>query len=217
MSVSRKSTKKRYTTEEISFNNLTGLHYKPPNSFPDLIPFSIENCSNATLLVLDTLAQCTVDESKNSFIFIGCCDGPIFIRDCHDSTIITASKQLRLKNCHRLNLFIYCSSQPIIELSTEIQFSPFCFYYPELLDQFEKLKMNVFNNFWNPIYDFSDSTGKNWTIGKDKLIEYPTTPQLDILGIQLDQSSSIVPYTFGNLYQNHLNDFKKVRLMFFYQ
>jgi protein XRP2 len=102
---------------------------------------------------MEALSQCTVDNIVLSFIFIGPCVGififyvgSVFIRDCTDCTIVVASQQLRLKNCHRMKMVVSCQSQPVIENSNDICFSSYRWFYPGLRDQFYKVGLYCLHN-----------------------------------------------------------------------
>ncbi len=43
-----------------------------------------------------------------------------------------ACQQFRSRDCQKLDVFVSCVSQPIIEASTGIKFGCFQFHYPEL-------------------------------------------------------------------------------------
>ena len=128
--------KKRYNYTELQFSKLTGEHVK--QGFEDLLPFTIEDChvfginQDSSLFILNAIAQCTVDECRDSFIFIGPSEGPVFIRDCKNCVFVVACHQLRLRDCQNLHINLFCKGQPSIETSTGIVLSSFCYHYDGL-------------------------------------------------------------------------------------
>ena len=100
--------------------------------FADVVPFTVEECQNVSIFLMTALAQCSVDYCSSSFIFIGPCEGPVFIRSCQDCVIVSASQQFRLRDCKNLQISLFCKSQPIIETSSNVEFSCFQYYYPRL-------------------------------------------------------------------------------------
>lgn len=103
-----------------------------PPTYPFFAPFSIFDSQHCQFYLFHAIEQCIVDTVVSSFIFIGPTSGSIFLRNVSDCTIVCCSAQLRLKNCHRLDMFIFSATSPAIESSTEIRISPFQYWYPEL-------------------------------------------------------------------------------------
>jgi len=56
----------------------------------------------------------------------------IFVRDCHDCKLVTACQQFRSRDCSRMDICLFCVTQPIIESSTTMRFSCFQYHYPQL-------------------------------------------------------------------------------------
>ncbi|KAH6573080.1 hypothetical protein BASA60_006248 [Batrachochytrium salamandrivorans] len=155
----------KYNIADFTFSKIVASQrVKLPGSIPNGMPFTIEDCKDAQLFVMDITAQTTVDSCINTFIFIGPCEGSVFIRDCTNCTIVCAAHQLRLRGCQNIKLVLYVATQPVIETSSEIQFSCFRYAYSQLKDQFRSAKLDVLSNFWCDVFDFNDITSKNYTI-----------------------------------------------------
>lgn len=159
-----KLEKKRYTRQELSFSKLTAKSDAGANhlklEYPELVPFSIEDCKDCNLFLFSCLSQCTIDACQNCFIFVGPSEGPVFIRDCSDCVIVVACQQLRLRDCRNVKLSLYAKGQPIIESSSDITFARFTYDYPALRDQFQKANLNLdaATTEWNvSVYDFTPS------------------------------------------------------------
>ena len=56
----------------------------------------------------------------------------VFIRDCKDCKFMLSCQQFRTRDCQRIDVFLSCVSQPIIEASTGMKFGCYQFSYPEL-------------------------------------------------------------------------------------
>lgn len=87
--------------------------------------FEISDCTNSTLVVMDTTDQVQIDNLVSCRVFIGACNSTIFIRNCKDCCFFTCSRQLRLFEVHSSVLHTYCQSEIHIELSSDVQFGPF--------------------------------------------------------------------------------------------
>ncbi|CCW69306.1 unnamed protein product [Phytomonas sp. Hart1] len=74
-----------------------------------------------------------VSHSKAAFIndCVGCTilslpiAGSVFVSDCFNCTLYVACHQLRLKNCHDVDVYVCCSSIPIIERCDGMRFGPY--------------------------------------------------------------------------------------------
>ncbi|KAJ8331304.1 Protein Xrp2 [Batrachochytrium dendrobatidis] len=203
------STVIRPDLSAFTFSRVQGTQCtKLPNTIPKNVPFTIEDCKNAALFVMDISAQVTIDCCENTFILIAPCEGSVFIRDCHHCVIVAAAQQIRLKGCTDIKLSLYTHTQPVIETSSKIQIGCFRYAYPELNEQFRVAKFDVLNNVWHEVFDFNDTTGKNYQILKspdemdDWDIKAPTgesVPAVDTKGVNCP-----VPSTFSvlaNLFQ----------------
>ncbi|KAI8926534.1 tubulin binding cofactor C-domain-containing protein, partial [Entophlyctis helioformis] len=188
--------KKRYDPAEFTFSRVVGgERVKMPGSIPPGMPFAIEDCKDASLFVLDASAQTTVDACENSVLVIGPCEGPVFIRDCSNCTVVCAAHQLRLRGCKDMRISLYVATQPIIETSTNVSFACYEYTYPALQDQFKAAKLDPSKNVWWQVYDFNDSTGANWHLA-DSQTDWPTrTPQSTETGASASASTSVVPHT----------------------
>jgi len=60
-----------------------------------------------------------------------CCFS-VFVRDCSDCKLMIACQQFRTRDCKKLDTFLCCTTQPIIEASTGMKFGCFQYHYPEL-------------------------------------------------------------------------------------
>ncbi|KAJ3253277.1 Glycine receptor subunit alpha-3 [Boothiomyces macroporosus] len=185
--------KKKLTAKDVTIANITNGIIIKKGVFTDPVPFQIQDCSSVKIFLQDCYQQVTVDAVTDSLIFIGPCEGSVFIRDCKNCTFICAGQQLRLRGCENLYMNIYCNGQPIIETSKDIYFSCFQFYYPELQSLFDKVRLNVYKNDWIGVYDFNDAGANNWTVA---------VPKIDFLPSDCSIEKSVVPQTTNQYEQN---------------
>merc|ERR1712087_429751 len=73
--------------------------------------------------------------------------------------------QLRTRNCKRCTFFLYSKTEPIIEMSEELVFAPWCARYPGCTEHFQQKKFPPEGNLWNAIFDFTGKADRsNWRI-----------------------------------------------------
>ena len=97
----------------------------------------------------------------------------VFLRDCKDCKIVSASQQLRLRNCKDVDCSIYSATQPVIETSSNIRLSCFNASFQGMHLLFSKAGLDVLTNCWDQVYDFN-AGGTNYAIVSEIPIEYHT-------------------------------------------
>lgn len=165
--------------------------------------FVIQDCENCNIYIFDHSATITVDDCTNCQIFLGPVKGSVFLRDCKDCKCVVACQQFRTRDCRKIEVFLCCTTQPIIESSTGMKFGCFQYYYPELALQLKDAGLSIFNNTWSNIHDFTPVSGENnWgLLAEDALVQdyvpLPTTEELKAMRISTDVNKSIIPVTLG--------------------
>lgn len=61
---------------------------------------------------------------KDSLIIAGHVAGAAHITGVHDSVIVVQSRQVRMHDCKNVDIYLHCSSRPIIEDCSNIRFAP---------------------------------------------------------------------------------------------
>lgn len=95
----------------------------------------------------------------------------VFIRNCSDCTFYVACKQLRLRDCENVKLSLYSQTEPVIELSSGVEITPFSGGFEGQADCMRSANLDPEVNFWWGVYDFNDTekTGKNFTVSAEPL------------------------------------------------
>lgn len=75
---SNKEPIKKFDVKLLSVSNLSDSNYKSQNSFPSPLPFSIADCTNSSISILEPVSQVTIDCVVNSTVVLGPCEGPLF-------------------------------------------------------------------------------------------------------------------------------------------
>ncbi|KAM4699526.1 protein XRP2 [Discoglossus pictus] len=183
-----------------------GLKDETLGRLPDKVAgqqFVIQDCENCNIYIFDHSATITIDDCTNCRIFLGPVKGSVFFRDCKDCKCVVACQQFRTRDCRKMDVFLCCTTQPIIESSTGMKFGCFQYYYPELASQFKEAGLSIFNNTWSNIHDFTPVSGEtNWSLlPSDAIItDYiplPDSEELKSVRVSTDVSRSIIPVTWG--------------------
>lgn len=158
------------TAKNISIANQTGLHV--------VLPPSAARATAAGSLT--DLRDCIVDMSvptaegspfpglalkniSNSLIIAGRVTGPVHITNVSDSILVMTAHQVRIHDCSNVDLYLHCSSHPIIEDCKGMRFAPLPEHY---MTEVEKTTENQ----WNQVDDFKwlkAGHSPNWNILSD--------------------------------------------------
>ncbi|XDV35667.1 hypothetical protein PO909_005565 [Leuciscus waleckii] len=104
---------------------LTGLKNETVGRLPGKLngqQFVIQDCENCNIYVFDHSATITIDDCVNCRIMLGPVKGSVFFRDCKDIKCVVACQQFRTRDCKKMDVFLCCATQPIIESSTGMKF-----------------------------------------------------------------------------------------------
>jgi hypothetical protein len=115
----------------------------------------IENLSNCEIKLLHFFKACYIKNVTNSKIYIGTVAGGSHITNVKDSCIYLATHQLRIHETISSHFFIISTSNPIIENSNQLLFSPLKIEYERLADNLSKAKIENCKNKWNSVQDFN--------------------------------------------------------------
>lgn len=156
--------KKKPDPKDFMFSKLTGqVCIKEPGSINGQM-FIVEDCEDCDIYLCDYMATVQIDYCKNCRIFVGPTESSIFIRNCENCKCIFACQQYRARECKDCDTLLFSSTAPVIEMSSGMRFGCFRFFYFSLAQQFEALKLSVFDNKWSEIYDFNPNpSAPNWS------------------------------------------------------
>ena len=126
----------------------------------------IKDLDDCTVVLLDHIAQLTIDRCKNCRFFIGPIKASIFVRDCSDCDVVVSCGQFRCRDLNNSRLYLYTPNDPVIESSSGVAFAPYSFKYPhlrqhaeaaELIGEYKDEEGNMQKrvNKWNCVFDFT--------------------------------------------------------------
>ncbi|KRZ74921.1 Zinc metalloproteinase nas-6, partial [Trichinella papuae] len=195
------------TLEKYRFANLCGVEKIKENCAIAGEQFTIDNCQDCTLCIFDRTAAVTIDDCIKCNILIGPCAGSIFIRNCKNCQFWIICQQLRTRDCHDLQLNVFCQTKPTIEASTNIQFSCIQIHYDGLDKQMTAARLNPLNNYWNVVHDFSadESPVANYTLlYEEKAVQLQSESVFQNSSVTFERSKSTVLST-GNLLSENVD------------
>ena len=180
--------------------------------------FIIENCKDVCIYLFDYSATVTIDKCVNCNIFIGPSKGSVFIRNSTDCVCYIACQQFRTRECHKLEVYLLCDTQPIIEVSSGMKFGCFQLSYMEIEEQLKNAGLSVFNNSWYNIHDFTPlEHGCNWSIIKSQARKHlPDSlgDEFSSIDVSYDTTKSVVPLSCGKMSTLRYDD--SCLVVFFY-
>ncbi|XP_064167121.1 protein XRP2-like [Anguilla rostrata] len=186
---------------------LTGLKDATVGRLPGKLngqQFVIQECENCSIFILDHSATITIDDCVNCRVVLGPVKGSVFFRDCKEIKCVVACQQFRTRDCKKMEVFLCCATQPIIESSTGMKFGCFQYHYPELAAHFKDAGLSVFNNNWSNVHDFTPVSGEtNWSLLPENTSVLDCVPPPDnesefgSVRVSADAQQSVVPLTHG--------------------
>ncbi|KAI8057823.1 tubulin binding cofactor C-domain-containing protein [Syncephalis plumigaleata] len=99
-----------------------------------------------------SLSALHIRQLKRCIVLLGNIEGSVMLHDCEQCILIMACRQFRMHTSKQCDIYIHCSSQPIIEHCEQIRFAP---SIPAFFD--EQIKGTPFadeTNRWHEVNDF---------------------------------------------------------------
>lgn len=162
--------------------------------------FNIEESSGCDIFLFDNIACVFIDECKDCRIYLGPVESSVFLRNCSNVNVVVACQQFRSRDCKQCKMAMLCTTEPIIETSSDLQFACFDFRYFSLSAQLGRAGLQVWNNKWWQVHDFSKNADRpNWSLLPAE--EAKTLLRLDMSGLSGDEigmPDAAVPITLGS-------------------
>lgn len=112
----------------VSVNQHYGLHIMLPASSSSSVPASMISLRHCVVDMSvpsangKSYASLTINGVKESLLICGQVDGPVHITGVEHSVIVVSCRQFRMHNCIDVDVYLSCSSNPIIEDCSGIRF-----------------------------------------------------------------------------------------------
>ncbi|KAJ9499329.1 hypothetical protein H2202_004912 [Exophiala xenobiotica] len=161
------------TATSISITNQTHTHIiLPSSSLNSQTPCSLSRLSNCVLdLSVPTtatapFASITINHVSTSLLLCGAVSGPAHITGVKNSILIIKCRQLRMHECHNVDVYLHCTSRPIIEDCKGIRFTTLPNFHSELIMNSQE-GSDISPNQWNQVDDFKwlkSEPSPNWSI-----------------------------------------------------
>lgn len=154
--------RKRLDPKDFQATGLRGeLFVREPGSINGQA-FVVEDCRDSTIVLLDHMAQITVDDCVNCRIIVGPVESSIFMRTSERCSVAVVCRQFRTRDLKDCDFALHCVTRPIIEESKDLRMACFDLDYDGLEGQLGAVGMSAFANHWSHIHDFTPRA-KNWT------------------------------------------------------
>lgn len=166
--------------------------------------FLVQNCENCNIYIFDHSAAISIDDCNNCNFFLGPIKSSVFIRDCKNCKFVVSCQQFRTRDCSKIDVFLCCNTQPIIEASSGMRFGCYQYHYPELEAQFKAAGVTAFTNNWGNIHDFTQDPDEQHFSNLpedskvDDFVPIPLAEEFSKMNISLEVEKSVVPRTHGN-------------------
>ncbi|EXJ88883.1 hypothetical protein A1O3_01947 [Capronia epimyces CBS 606.96] len=101
-------------------------------------------------------ASLTINVVSSSLLLCGSVSGPAHITKARNSVLVIKCRQLRMHECENVDVYLYCSSRPIIEDCKNIRFTELPKFHSELIwsGQGAVPGPDPAPNQWNQVDDF---------------------------------------------------------------
>lgn len=130
----------------VAIDSHSGLHIVLPTSASHAtVPASLTSLRHCVVdLSIPTasgkpFAGLAVKNVNHSLLVCGQVNGAAHITGVRQSVIVVLCHQFRMHDCHDVDVYLYCSSKPVIERCENIRFGEIpqayvsCFFFPRLL------------------------------------------------------------------------------------
>ncbi|KAK2768833.1 hypothetical protein FQN54_000693 [Arachnomyces sp. PD_36] len=143
------------TASSVSVNSHSGLHILlPASASRSTVPASITGLQHCVVdMSIPTAngkpyASLTIKGVKESLLICGQVNGPAHITDVDHSVIVVSCHQFRMHGCENVDIYLSCSSKPIIEDCKNVRFGRIPRAYA--LDQNQPSGQDL----WDQVEDF---------------------------------------------------------------
>ena len=138
-----------------SFSNRKGEFLCKKAGDIDGQAFNLSRLTDCEVQLLDHSDQVLADYLKDCRVFIGPSAGSVFLRNCENCSVTVAAKQLRTRDCKNCRFYVYSKTEPVIEMTEDVEIRRFNGSYEGMEEHFKKANLNIHKNMWDKVFDFS--------------------------------------------------------------
>ncbi|ETI24987.1 hypothetical protein G647_04357 [Cladophialophora carrionii CBS 160.54] len=162
------------TTTSTAISNQSNTHIILPSSAPNArTPCSLSKLSRCVVdLSVPTtanspFASITITSVTSSLLLCGSVSGPAHITGVKNSVLVIKCRQFRMHDCEDVDVYLHCTSRPIIEDCKGIRFAELPKFHSDLISSLQEDPTAVPNQ-WNQIDDFkhldASAPSPNWSL-----------------------------------------------------
>lgn len=131
----------------------------------------ISDLDTCNVYVLDHTSQILIDRCKNTNFYLGPVKNSVFFRDCEGCTIHVPCNQFRCRDLNNSTVYLYVQTDPIIESASNLVFAPYNLAYPLLDQHIQACEMDVSENKWDLVFDFTSTDESGEKVQHHKLLD----------------------------------------------
>ncbi|RPA95151.1 TBCC-domain-containing protein [Choiromyces venosus 120613-1] len=157
--------------DNLTISNLSGKyinHTQPPSTASTTSSLLLSSISTSIILFPPTstplFSSAAVKNVTNTLLFLsGAINGPIHITSLSNTTILIACRQFRMHDANNVDVYLLCSSRPIIEDCSGVRFAP--------LDVDVGGEWRSVRNLWDQVDDFKwlkSGHSPNWEVMEEE-------------------------------------------------
>ncbi|CUS08481.1 unnamed protein product [Tuber aestivum] len=158
-------------TDNLIISNLSRRyinHTRPPSTSTSTSSLLLSEISSSIILFptaeTPLFSSAAIKNVTNTLLFLSnAINGPIHLTSLSNTTILVACRQLRMHDAKNVDVYLLCSSRPIIEDCSGVRFAP--------LDAHLGGEWESVNNLWDQVDDFKwlkSEHSPNWEVMREE-------------------------------------------------
>jgi len=131
------------------------VYIQPPSTLgsPSLLLSALDRCIFACPMISACFSSAAVKNITSSLLSLGSSvGGPVHLTSVSNTTIVLSCRQFRMHEAKNVDVYLHCSSRPIIEDCENIRFAPYS---------------NIPENKWDMVDDFKwlrSDASPHWSV-----------------------------------------------------
>jgi len=147
--------------DEFSFSQMQNQSLVKQNGEIGGSNFLISCNYNCEVHLMDRIGHAIIEKLDQCRVIIGASPGVVSVRNCTNCRFYMACAQLQMFDCNESSIYLFCTEQPQIERSINIEIAPLNqLLYPEQLQHILDSGLDPSNNKWDQV--LSETNSSTW-------------------------------------------------------
>lgn len=133
----------------------------------DVYLIDLESCVIDLVNIKFDIAILQMNRLKNCIVFVNPIKSSMIIDNCSNCYFVLACHQFRMHDSKNINVYLHCSSHPIIEDCVGIHFTNYELPVSDIEERFKKANIDINNNQYDLVEDFKwlkQQKSPNWNV-----------------------------------------------------